>query len=73
MFEHHSVDDLCRLAAHGAGFELKAAQYTAADLSRIAANAAAGGGRLVIVNVNHFSVDELCRIAANGKGQVEFR
>ncbi len=67
-----SVDDLCRIAANGAGLKLDANGFQVGDLSRIAAIAADKQTDIVIANADIFSTDDLCQIAANGEGCVFF-
>jgi hypothetical protein len=68
-----STDELVRLAANGGGFEVDVAQFSQADLVRIAANTAASGAKIVIINARHISIDNLVQIAANGKGNIFFQ
>lgn len=69
---HKSVDDLCQIAANGAGFKLDGNAFSLEDLSHIAAVAAGRQVDIVITNAEIFSTGDLCMIAANGEGCVFF-
>lgn len=67
MLSGYPLNDLVRLAAAGAGFELDAHGYVTNDLIRIAA-ASSGKGTIRFVNLLPRDMNDLIRIAAAGGG-----